>query len=67
MSKKKIAFLSISVALMLSLLGGALFGQVTQKKDDVFRYLSIFSEVFELVRNNYVEQVPPDVIGSGCR
>ena len=65
MSKKKIAFLSLSGALMLSLLCGALFGQSTQK-NNVYRYLSIFTEVFELVRNNYVEQVPADQLLDGA-
>ena len=65
MSKKKIAFLSVSVALLLSLLGGALFGQATQKANP-YRYLSIFTEVFDLVRNNYVEQVPPDQLMDGA-
>lgn len=65
MSKKKIAFLAVSVALMLSLLGGVLFGQVSQKKD-TFRYLSIFTEVFDLVRNNYVDQVPADQLMDGA-
>jgi carboxyl-terminal processing protease len=65
MSKKKIAFLSVSVALMLSLIGGALFGQASQK-NNVYRYLSIFTEVFDLVRNNYVEQVPPDQLLDGA-
>ncbi len=65
MSKKKIAFLSVSVALLLSLLGGALFGQATQK-NNVYRYLSIFTEVLELVKSNYVEQVPPDQLMDGA-
>jgi len=65
MSKKKIAFLSLSVALMLSLIGGALFGQSSQK-NNVYRYLSIFSEVFDLVRNNYVEAVPADQLLDGA-
>jgi carboxyl-terminal processing protease len=65
MSKKKIVFLSVSVALLLSLLGGALFGQATQK-NNVYRYLSIFTEVFDLVRNNYVDQVPPDQLMDGA-
>jgi carboxyl-terminal processing protease len=65
MSKKKIVFLSVSVALLLSLLGGALFGQATQKSN-VYRYLSIFTEVFDLVRNNYVESVPPDQLMDGA-
>jgi carboxyl-terminal processing protease len=65
MSKKKAVFLSVSVALLLSLLGGALFGQVTQR-GNVFRYLSIFTEVFDLVRNNYVEPVTSDQLMDGA-
>jgi carboxyl-terminal processing protease len=65
MSKKKIAFLSVSVALLLSLLAGALFGQATQK-NNVFRYLSIFTEVYDLVSHNYVDQVPPDQLLDGA-
>jgi len=65
MTKKKIVFLSLSVALMLMLLAGALFGQATQKSS-VYRYLSIFSEVFDLVRNNYVEQVSSDQLMEGA-
>jgi carboxyl-terminal processing protease len=66
MSKKKIAFLSVSVALLLSLLGGALFGQAATQKNNVFRYISIFTEVFDLVSHNYVEQVPPDQLLDGA-
>lgn len=65
MSKKKVAFLSISVALMLLLIGGALFGQSSQKNNS-YRYLSIFTEVFDLVRNNYVEAVPADQLMDGA-
>ncbi len=65
MSKKKIIFLSLSVALLLSLLGGALFGQASQKSN-IYRYLSIFSEVFDLVRSNYVEQVSSDQLLDGA-
>lgn len=65
MSKKKIAFLALSIALMLLLLGGALFAQATQKNNS-FRYVSIFMEVFDLVRNNYVEQVPSDQLLDGA-
>jgi carboxyl-terminal processing protease len=65
MSKKKTVFLLISVVLVFSLIGGALFGQVTQRSN-VFRYLSIFTEVFDLVRNNYVEQVSSDQLMDGA-
>jgi carboxyl-terminal processing protease len=65
MTKRKIAFLSLSVALLISLLGGALFGQATQKSS-LYRYLSIFSEVFDLVRSNYVEPVDTDHLLDGA-
>lgn len=65
MTKKKIAFLTLSVALLVTLLTGALFGQTTQK-GNVYRYLSIFSEVLELVRSNYVDQVASDKLMDGA-
>src|SRR5437588_4274417 len=65
MSKRKVVFFAISVALVFSLIGGALFGQATQR-NNVFRYLSIFTEVFDLVRNNYVEPVPSDQLLDGA-
>lgn len=65
MTKKRIAFLALSVALMVTLLGGALFGQNAQKSN-VYRYLSIFSEVFDLVRSNYVEPVASESLMEGA-
>lgn len=65
MTKKRIVFLTLSVALMITLLSGALFGQATQKSN-VYRYLSIFSEVFDLVRSNYVEQVGSEKLMDGA-
>ena len=65
MTKKQITFLSLSVVLMLMLLTGALFGQATQKSN-VYRYLSIFSEVYDLVRSNYVETVSSEQLMDGA-
>src|ERR1041384_6405835 len=65
MTKRKIAFLTLSVAMLITLLAGALFGQATQK-NNVYRYLSIFSEVFDLVRSNYVDQVPAEQLMDGA-
>lgn len=65
MTKKKIAFLTLSVALMVTLLAGAVFGQVTHRSS-AFRYLSTFSEVFDLVRSNYVEQVSSEQLMDGA-
>lgn len=65
MTMKKIAFLTVSVALMITLLAGAVFGQGMQK-GNVYRYLSIFSEVFDLVRSNYVEPVASEKLMDGA-
>jgi len=66
MSKKKVIFLVASVSVLFLLLGGALFGQALQNKNNAFRYYSIFTEVFDLVRNNYVEAVPSDQLLDGA-
>jgi carboxyl-terminal processing protease len=63
--KKRIAFISISLVLMFTLIGGAVFGQAAQKNNP-YRYLSIFSEVLDLVRSNYVEQVPSEQLLDGA-
>lgn len=65
MTNKKLTFLVTSSAVLILLLAGALFGQATQK-DNIYRYLSIFAEVFDLVRNNYVEQVSSDQLVEGA-
>ena len=65
MTNRKIAFLSLSVLLMVLLIGGAVYGQATGTKN-VYRYLSTFEEVFDLVRNNYVEPVNPDQLMDGA-
>ncbi|HVT45605.1 MAG TPA: S41 family peptidase [Thermoanaerobaculia bacterium] len=63
--KKKLAFLALSIVMMLSILTVAVFGQVPQRSD-IYRYLSIFTEVFSLVRNNYVEEVAPEHLVEGA-
>lgn len=65
MTKKKTLFFAVSLTLLTFLLGGALYGQVSQK-NNLYRYLSIFSEVFDLVRGNYVESVAPETLMDGA-
>lgn len=65
MTKKRIAFFSISAALLVLLLTGALFGQATQRAN-IYRYLSIFSEVLDLVRSSYVDQVSSEQLMDGA-
>ena len=65
MTTKRIAFLSLSGALLLLLLAGALFGQQSQRAN-VYRYLSVFSEVLDLVRSSYVDQVSSEQLMDGA-
>lgn len=65
MTRRKLTFLMLSVALLTTLLAGAVFGQATQRSN-VYRYLSIFSEVFDLVRSNYVESVTSETLMDGA-
>ncbi|MFN2441932.1 MAG: S41 family peptidase [Thermoanaerobaculia bacterium] len=65
MNGKKLGFLVVSIALMVSLLAGGLFGQ-SASQDNIYRYLSIFTEVFSLVRSNYVEPVEEEKLIAGA-
>jgi carboxyl-terminal processing protease len=65
MSGKRLTFLTISVAAMVTLLAAAMFGQTIQK-DSIFRHLSVFTEVFSLVRSSYVDEVPPAQLVDGA-
>jgi carboxyl-terminal processing protease len=64
-STKKVIFLAISVGIMGALLAAAMFGQAVQQ-DNVYKYLSVFSEVFSIVRTNYVDEVSPDTLVDGA-
>lgn len=65
MTKRRIVFLTLSVALLILLLAGAVMGQASQKQNP-YRYLSIFSEVFQLVQSNYVDQVSSEQLLDGA-
>jgi carboxyl-terminal processing protease len=65
MTKKKIAFLTLSVTMLVFLLASAMFAQSSQKTN-VYRYLSMFSEVLDLVRSNYVEPVSSEQLMDGA-
>ena len=65
MTRRRGLFLGVSVVLMMVLLTAAMFGQVTEK-DNLYRYLSTFTEVFSLVRSSYVEEVPSDQLVDGA-
>ncbi len=65
MNRKRIAFLIVSIALMVTLLAGGVFGQAISK-DNVYRHLSIFTEIYSLVRSSYVEDVDPNTLLAGA-
>jgi carboxyl-terminal processing protease len=65
MNGKKLLFLGCSLAVMLTLVSAAVFGEPTQK-NSLYRYLSIFTEVFSLVRSSYVDAVPSDQLVDGA-
>jgi len=64
-STRKVVFLALSVGIMGALLAAAMFGQAVQQ-DSVYKYLSVFSEVFSIVRTNYVDEVSPDKLVDGA-
>lgn len=65
MTKKKTIFLCISSIVLVAFLGAALFGQ-SAPKENIYRYLSVFTEVFSLVKSNYVEDVPSNQLIDGA-
>lgn len=65
MNKKRIAFLATSITLVGLLLSAVVFGQ-SAEKPSLYRFLSVFTEVFSLVRNAYVEEVAPDQLVDGA-
>jgi carboxyl-terminal processing protease len=65
MTTKKAVFLLVSVVTMLSILAAGVFGQSLQR-DNVYRHLSVFTEVLSIVNNSYVEQVSSDELLDGA-
>jgi len=65
MTKRKMVFLVVSIVSMGVLLTSGLFGQ-TVARDNIYRHLSIFTEVFALVRSSYVEEVPSQKLVDGA-
>ncbi|MCM2315246.1 MAG: S41 family peptidase [Thermoanaerobaculia bacterium] len=65
MTTKKAMFLLVSVVAMLSLLAAGVLGQSLQK-DNVYRHLSVFTEVLSIVNGNYVEEVSSDELLDGA-
>lgn len=65
MTRGRVAFMLTSTAAIVLLVAAAVFADVTPK-DNMFRNLSIFTEVFSIVRDSYVETVPQDQLVDGA-
>ena len=65
MNGKKLAFLAISLVMMLTLVSATLLGEQSEK-GSLYRYLSVFTEVFSLIRNNYVDPAPSQQLVEGA-
>lgn len=65
MSRGRVAFMLSSTAAIVLLVAAAVFADVTPR-DNLFRNLSIFTEVFTIVRDSYVETVPSGQLVDGA-
>jgi len=71
MNRSRLAFLGISLALLMPLVSGVLWSTAASagaagSDDSIYKYLSIFSEVFSLVRSNYVDPTDSEQLLAGA-
>jgi carboxyl-terminal processing protease len=71
MNRSRSLFLTISLAVLLPVASGVLWSAVSSTRNDdgedsLYKYLSIFSEVFSLVRSSYVDAADPDALLGGA-
>jgi carboxyl-terminal processing protease len=71
MNRSRSLFLSLSLLVLLPLASGVLWSSVTTARgddgaDSLYKYLSIFSEVFGLVRSSYVDPADADALLGGA-
>ncbi len=69
MNRSRSRFLVVSLLVLLPLASGVLWSTVTgsgASGDSLYKYLSIFSEVFNLVHSNYVDPTQPEKLLAGA-
>jgi carboxyl-terminal processing protease len=71
MSRKRASFLVLSLAVMIPVVTGVLWSAATERRaddgeDSLYKYLSIFSEVFGLVRSSYVDETDARTLLAGA-
>ena len=65
MSKSRIALLAVSGLVVIALLGGGVLARVAPT-EGTYRQVMIFSEIFSLVLDNYVDPVEPEGLLKGA-
>jgi carboxyl-terminal processing protease len=70
MIRSRVLFLVLSLVVLLPLATGTLWSQAVRRgaddSDSIYRYLAIFSEVFGLVRDSYVDPTEPAQLLAGA-
>jgi carboxyl-terminal processing protease len=71
LNRSRSLFLTLSLAVLLPVATGVLWSAVATRgadegEDSVYKYLSIFSEVFGLVRSSYVDAPDVDILLGGA-
>jgi carboxyl-terminal processing protease len=71
MNRSRLVFLALSLALLAPLAAGVLWSATAADNakpdgDSMYKYLSIFSEVFGLVRDDYVDETDPANLVAGA-
>lgn len=71
MNRSRLLFLAVSLAVLVPLVSGVLWSAATAGRaegagDSLYKYLSIFSEVFGLVRSDYVDESDPSALVTGA-
>jgi carboxyl-terminal processing protease len=72
MTRSRVLFLVLSIVVLVPVVTGMLWSQVGERRagesggDSLYKYLAIFSEVFGLVRDNYVDQPDTGLLLAGA-
>jgi carboxyl-terminal processing protease len=71
MNRKRAAFLVLSLAVLIPVVTGVLWSAANDRRpdageDSLYKYLSIFSEVFGLVRSSYVDEADSGALLAGA-
>ncbi len=71
MNRSRVVFLVVSLVVLVPVVTGVLWSAASERdpevgEDSLYKYLAIFSEVFGLVRHNYVDQTEPGALLAGA-